>query len=80
MIMRWLMATTVICLVVTGLALTLRVSMQQLFLTLAPSGIRARDGSICQASSSFLIKDFVERGGKLVTKAGKCTVRSKRAR
>ena len=25
----------------------------------------------------FLIKDFVERGGKLVTKAGKCTVRSK---
>jgi fructosyl amine oxidase (glucosone-forming) len=25
----------------------------------------------------FLIKDFVERGGKLVTKAGKCTIRSK---
>ena len=25
----------------------------------------------------FLIKDFVERGGKLVTKAGKCAVRSK---
>jgi glycine/D-amino acid oxidase-like deaminating enzyme len=25
----------------------------------------------------FLIKDFVERGGKLVTKAGECTVRSK---
>ena len=25
----------------------------------------------------FLIKDFVKRGGKLVTKAGKCTVRSK---
>jgi glycine/D-amino acid oxidase-like deaminating enzyme len=25
----------------------------------------------------FLIKDFVEHGGKLVTKAGKCTVRSK---
>jgi glycine/D-amino acid oxidase-like deaminating enzyme len=24
----------------------------------------------------FLIKDFVERGGKLVTKAGKCTIRS----
>ena len=25
----------------------------------------------------FLIKDFVERGGKLVTKAGKCRIRSK---
>ena len=25
----------------------------------------------------FLIKDFVERGGKLVTKAGKCSIRSK---
>jgi glycine/D-amino acid oxidase-like deaminating enzyme len=25
----------------------------------------------------FLIKDFVKRGGKLVTKAGKCTVRTK---
>ena len=41
-----------------------------------PSGIRARDGSTCRASSSFLIKDFLERGGKLVTEAGKCTVRS----